>query len=197
MDMNLLGQDQLIKEVNKTFESFKLCDSKLPPHFILNGPPGTAKRYIIQNLSKQHGLGFLDIEPNQIIDHGTISERLSKALSPLIEMGSKPSVVFVNEFDKLIISDNSKNGDVQNEFLNILESETIIVVGSHGKYIPIPTKEILFVFAGVFSGEEEINIDRLREIGIKTEFLRCVGLVFNTKRPSKTELMRILMSKNQ
>ena len=33
---------------------------------------------------------------------------------------------------------------------------------------------------GAFNGEEDIDIDRLREIGLKTEFLGRVGIVFNS-----------------
>lgn len=68
----------------------------------------------------------------------------------------------------------------------------IAVFGDYGKYINIPIKNVLFVFAGAFNGEENISLDRLREIGIKTEFLGRVGLVYNTKKLTLDDLFLIL-----
>lgn len=74
----------------------------------------------------------------------------------------------------------------------MLESDTCSVFGDYGKYINCPSKNVLFVFSGAFNGEKDINIDRLREIGIKTEFLGRVGLVYNTKRLSLEDLYEII-----
>jgi len=66
------------------------------------------------------------------------------------------------------------------------------VFGDYGKYINVPTKNVLFVFAGAFNGEENISIDRLRDLGLKTEFLGRVGLVYNTNRLTLNNLYDIL-----
>lgn len=50
---------------------------------------------------------------------------------------------------------------------------------------------VLFVFAGAFNGEEDIDLDRLRELGLKTEFLGRVGIVLNTKQLSLNDLFNI------
>ena len=81
---------------------------------------------------------------------------------------------------------------VQNEFLKVLESDTTSVFGDYGKYVNIPIKNVLFVFAGAFNGEEDITVDRLREIGLKTEFLGRVGLVYNTKPLTLEDLYQIV-----
>lgn len=114
-------------------------------------------------------------------------------------MGGKPTVVFVDEFDKLFISGNS-NGQlaneattcVQNEFLKVLESETTSVFGDYGKYVNVSTKNVLFVFAGAFNNESDIDLDRLRDFGVKTEFLGRVDLVYNTKPLTLEDLYQIL-----
>jgi len=49
---------------------------------------------------------------------------------------------------------------------------------------------VLFVFAGAFNGEEDIGLDRLRELGMKTEFLGRVGLVFNTDKVPLEDLLK-------
>ena len=109
------------------------------------------------------------------------------------------TVCFVDEFDKLFISGNS-NGElahettlgVQNEFLKVLESDTASVFGDYGKYVNVGVSNVLFVFAGAFNGEEDLDLDRLREIGVKTEFLGRVGLVFNTDKISLETLIKTM-----
>ncbi len=187
MKNNIIGQESLIKEINKIFQVFKTSECEIRPHFILTGQSGSGKSFTIKNLTIEHELGFLEINAAQLTKEGTSGNSLSKALSPLLQLGSKPCIVFVDEFDKLFISGNSNDSaahesttGVQNEFLKVLESDSASVFGDYGKYINAPTKNVLFVFAGAFNGEENISIDRLREIGLKTEFLGRVGLVYNT-----------------
>src|SRR5690606_29286944 len=113
------------------------------------------------------------------------------------------TIVFVDEFDKLFISSNSNSSlahettlGVQNEFLKILESPTTSVYGDYGKYIDIDISKTLFIFAGAFNNEENITLDKLRDFGIKTEFLGRVGLIYNTKNLSLEDLYNILENSN-
>ena len=103
------------------------------------------------------------------------------------------------EWDKLFISGNSNSNkatesttEVQNEFLKILEGDNATVFGSYGSYDNVSVRNILFVFAGAFNNEKDISIDRLREMGVKTEFLGRVSLVFNTAPLSIENLYTIL-----
>ena len=50
----------------------------------------------------------------------------------------------------------------------------------------------MFVFAGAFNGEESLTLDRLREMGMKTELLGRVGLVFNLQKLSLDTLKNCL-----
>ncbi len=197
--MEIVGQDKLIKEVEKIFNIFEASECEVRPHFILAGPSGTGKSLTIKTLSQEHKLGFIEVNAAQLTKEGTSGNSLSKALSPLLQVGGKPTVVFVDEFDKLFISGNSNDSHahesttgVQNEFLKVLESDTCSVFGDYGKYINVPSNKILFVFAGAFNGEEDISLDRLREIGIKTEFLGRVGLVYNTEPLSLESMFKII-----
>ena len=60
------------------------------------------------------------------------------------------------------------------------------------KYINIKVDNVLFVFAGAFNNEPDITIEKLRQFGIKTEFLGRVGLVYNTKPLTLKDLYIIL-----
>ena len=195
----VLGQDTLIKEMQKVLEIFKNSEAEIRPHFILTGPSGSGKSFTIANLCNDLDLALIEINAAQLTKEGTSGNSLSKALAPLGQLGGKPAVCFVDEFDKLFISGNqnsdlaheSTNG-VQNEFLKVLESNTASVFGDYGKYINININNVIFIFAGAFNGEENINLDRLRELGLKTEFLGRVGLVYNTETLSLHSLFAIL-----
>lgn len=195
----IVGQDSLIKQLNKIFDIFKTSEAEIRPHFILTGESGSGKSLTISTLAKQHELGFVEINAAQLTKEGVSGNSLSKALSPMLQMGNKPTIVFVDEFDKLFISGNSNDSSahesttgVQNEFLKVLESNTASVFGDYGKFISTPMKNTLFVFAGAFNGEKDITLDRLREIGLKTEFLGRVGLVYNTAPLGLEDLYKIL-----
>lgn len=197
--MEIIGQERLTTEVSKILEIFKASQCLIRPHFILTGSSGSGKSFTIKNLTERHDLGFIEINAAQLTKEGTSGNSLSKALAPLAQMGSRPCVCFVDEFDKLFISGNSNDSSahesttgVQNEFLKVLESSTASIFGDYGKYITVPAANVLFIFAGAFNGEEDITLDRLREIGLKTEFLGRVGLVYNTKPLSLDDMFAIV-----
>jgi len=199
MENKIIGQDVLISELEKIFEIFKASECEIRPHFILTGESGSGKSFTLKSLAEKLELKFLEINCAQLTKEGTSGNSLSKALSPLLQYGNTPTIVFADEFDKLFISGNSNDSHahesttgVQNEFLKILESNTASVFGDYGKYVSAPISNCIFVFAGAFNNESDITLDRLRELGIKTEFLGRVGLVYNTAPLTLDALYSIL-----
>lgn len=195
----IVGQDKLIKEVNRIFQVFVNSKCKIRPHFILTGESGSGKSFTIKQLCEMNELDFLEVNAAQITKEGISGNSLSKILSPLVNYGRVLVVVFVDEFDKLFVSGNTNSQlanesttCVQNEFLKLLESETTSVFGDYGKYITVPIDNVLFVFAGAFNNEPNITLDRLRDFGVKTEFLGRVGLIYNTKPLTLDDLYSIL-----
>jgi ATP-dependent protease Clp ATPase subunit len=194
-------QAQTIKEMSKVIEIFKASEGKIKPHFILTGPSGSGKSVAIQSIAESHELGFLEINAAQLTKEGTSGNSLSKALGPIAQFAGRPTIVFVDEFDKLFISGNSNSSlahettnGVQNEFLKVLESDEASVYGDYGKYINVSVAKVIFIFAGAFNGEPDITIDRLREFGIKTEFIGRVGLVYNLEKLTVSSLIYILVN---
>lgn len=184
-------QQLVLDQLNRIAEIFVGSEMEIRPHFILTGPSGCGKSHLVQCLAEEHGLNYLEINAAQLTKEGTAGNSLSKALSPLVGHGSIPTLVFVDEFDKLFISGNSNSelaheitNGVQNEFLKVLESPKTAVYGDYGKYLNITIDNVLFVFAGAFNGEENLTIDKLRDFGIKTEFLGRVGLLYNLTKLS-------------
>lgn len=197
--MKIVGQDNVLKDLGRIFEIFINSECKIRPHFVLTGSSGSGKSITIRHLAEKHKIGYLEVNAAQLTKEGTSGNSLSKALTPLLQLGNQPVVVFVDEFDKLFIAGNSNrdlahettNG-VQNEFLDVLEGNTTSVFGDYGKYISVPTKRILFVFAGAFNGQEKITIDDLRSFGVKTEFIGRVGLIYNTNELTVENMYEIL-----
>lgn len=192
-------QQNLIKETRRIAEIFKTSEGELRPHFILTGPSGSGKSHIIKKLAEESELGFLEINAAALTKEGTSGNSLSKALSPLRQNGDVLTICFVDEFDKLFISGNNNSelahettNGVQNEFLKVLESSEASVFGDYGKYVNVSVDNVLFVFAGAFNGEDNLDTHRLKELGVKTEFLGRVGLIYNTEKLSLESLYHIL-----
>jgi ATP-dependent protease Clp ATPase subunit len=197
--MNIIGQDKLVSELERIFEIFEASEGTIKPHFILTGASGTGKTFTVSNLAAKHKMNFLEINAAQLTKEGVSGNSLSKALTPLLNTQRQLTVIFADEFDKLFISGNSNDSSahestkgVQNEFLKLLEGRVTQVYGDYGKYVSVPLDKVLFIFAGAFNNEENITLDRLREIGVKTEFLGRVGLVYSTNPLSFEDLCTIV-----
>lgn len=191
---------QAINSIRRVLTIFAASEAEIRPHFIVTGPSGSGKSHTIECLAEEMELGFLQVNAASLTKEGTAGNSLTKALAPLMQMGNRPVICFVDEFDKLFISGNSNSAlaheitnGVQNEFLKVLEGRASIY-GDYGKYHDISTDNVLFIFAGAFNGEEDIDLDRLREFGIKTEFLGRVGLAYGMTKLTLEEMENILVN---
>lgn len=192
------SNNQVVSRMKNILNIFQASQGHVRPHFMLTGPSGSGKSFTVELLVQELGLQYLTVNAASLTKEGTAGNSVSKALAPLSQMGNQLVVVFVDEFDKLFISGNNNqdlahevtNG-VQNEFLKVIEG-TAAIFGDYGKYINVKTDNCLFIFAGAFNGEENITLDRLREFGVKTEFLGRVGLAYGLNKVSLGELENIL-----
>lgn len=189
---------QAIDSIRRILDIFIASEATIRPHFMLTGPSGSGKSHTIQAMAEGLDIGIFDINAAALTKEGTSGNSLSKALSPLMQSQGRPMICFVDEFDKLFISGNTNSAlahettnGVQNEFLKVLEGSAS-VFGDYGRYVTIKTDNVLFIFAGAFNGEENIDLDRLREFGIKTEFLGRVGLTYSMEKVSIEQLQHIL-----
>lgn len=146
----IIGQDKLIKEVNRIFQVFVNSNCKIRPHFILTGESGSGKSFTIKQLCDMNELNFLEVNAAQITKEGISGNSLSKILSPLVNYSHTPIVVFVDEFDKLFINGNTNSqlanestASVQNEFLKLLESDTWDFWNVIENFLPKLKKDIM------------------------------------------------------
>ena len=197
-----MGTNQkAIDQISKILKIFTASEGNIRPHFILTGPSGSGKSHTVTTLAEKFDVNFMEINAAQLTKEGTSGNSLSKALSALQMCEGKLTVCFVDEFDKLFISGNTNShlahettNGVQNEFLKVLESSHTTVYDDYGKYIDVAADKVLFIFAGAFNGEEDIDVERLRNFGVKTEFLGRVGLVYNMQKITLDELHEILQN---
>lgn len=187
-----------VNKIERILEIYSSSAGEIRPHFIVTGPSGSGKSHTIETLCVKLGIPMFVINAAGLTKEGTAGNSLSKALSPLMQYGDQQVVCFVDEFDKLFISGNSNSAlahettnGVQNEFLKALEGIANVST-DYGKFVNIKSDNVLFVFAGAFNGEEDITIDRLREMGMKTEFLGRVGLAYGLEKVSLKEMENIL-----
>lgn len=187
-----------IQSIKRVLEIFQASEGEIRPHHFVTGPSGSGKSHTMSVLCEELDLDLLEINAAGLTKEGTAGNSLSKALSPLMRKGNRLVVCLVDEFDKLFISGNANSdlahettNGVQNEFLKVLEGKAT-VAADYGKYIDVPTDNVLFVFAGAFNGEENITLDRLREFGLKTEFLGRVGLAYGLEKVSLEQMQHIL-----
>ncbi len=185
--------------IRRIFEIFRTSEAEIRPHFILTGPSGSGKTHTIEHLADELDIEMFEINAAALTKEGTAGNSLSKALVPLTRKAGQPCICFVDEFDKLFISGNNNSdlahettNGVQNEFLKVLESRTASVYGDFGKYLDVEVENVLFIFAGAFNGEEDVDIDRLRDFGIKTEFLGRVGLTYGLEKITLDQMWDIL-----
>ena len=164
VNKKVVGQTLLVKELVNIFNIFKASECEIRPHFVLTGSSGSGKTLTIKTICEFMKLGFVEINGAQLTKEGTSGNSLSKALAPLLQTGNTPTIVFVDEFDKLFISGNNNSqlahettNGVQNEFLKVLEGDTTSVFHDYGKYANVSTKNCLFIFAGAFNGQKKSN----------------------------------------
>jgi ATP-dependent protease Clp ATPase subunit len=188
-----------IEQIRRILTIFNTSEAEIRPHFFLTGGSGTGKTHAIETLCEELEITMFDVNAAQLTKEGTSGNSLSKALTPLKGNDGRPVVCFVDEFDKLFVSGNTNSelahevtNGVQNEFLKVLESRTASVYGDYGHYLDVQVSNVLFIFAGAFNGEEDLDLDRLREFGIKTEFLGRVGLTYPMKQLTLEQLGDIL-----
>lgn len=202
-ELALTTNQKTTNDIRRIIKIFQQSQGQIRPHTIITGPSGSGKSHLLESLSEDLRITMMSINAAQLTKEGTSGNSLSKALAPLLQSSGKPTICFVDEFDKMFISGNSNShlahettNGVQNEFLKVLEGKNTSVYGDYGKYIEARCDNVLFFFAGAFNGEENITLDRLRDFGIKTEFLGRVGLTFALQKLTIDDLAHILNRSN-
>ncbi|MBE6897918.1 MAG: AAA family ATPase [Ruminococcaceae bacterium] len=132
---------------------------------LIIAPTGSGKTYLISKLAEAAHLPFYIIDCSMLTMSGYKGLNLSEAFRNLKQNCPNPkvfrqAVILFDEFDKCSFR-NGENGNVQPNFLKLLDGENI----SCGDEI-IETEPMLFLFAGAFQGLDKLTEQRCQKKSI-------------------------------
>ncbi|WNG48902.1 ATP-dependent Clp protease ATP-binding subunit ClpX [Archangium minus] len=206
-------------------------------NILLIGPTGSGKTHIARNLAEILSVPFTTVDATEYTEAGYYGKDVEVMVADLLFKANhsvedtQRGIIFIDEVDKIARrSQSARNGagsrdiggeGVQQALLKLLEGREVFVpmnvtqAWNRGDFVPIDTRDILFICAGTFSdlheyggtsdvramgfGAQEIQKVRKRittkqlvEYGMLAEFLGRLPVVVQLDLLGEPELLRVL-----
>jgi ATP-dependent Clp protease ATP-binding subunit ClpX len=206
-------------------------------NILLLGPTGSGKTHIARNLAEILSVPFTTVDATEYTEAGYYGKDVEVMVADLLFKANhsvedtQRGIIFIDEVDKIARrSQGARNGagsrdiggeGVQQSLLKLLEGREVFVpmnvtqAWNRGDFVPIDTRDILFICAGTFSdlheyggsvdsrplgfGSQEaskvrrrISTRQLVEYGMLAEFLGRLPVMVQLELLGEPELLRVL-----